>query len=297
MILTEKLNFYAQTFQQQNIYQSLDRDSILGGKNSSPFWTEFSQAISTSLWWPTQRDLLAEDLNWLNGYAKSMSANSWFSMKTSSHQNRNSFKICCPSSIASVQGFTDSENTKSKSSKSYKKTSRHGHNKKSIKMPPNSVKKIRVYPEQDLHRLWKQWLAAYRRVYNWALEQLKAGFKGDLQKACRANDNFPDWVFELPGHQKQEACDEAFDAYRQARKNGGEAKFKSCRAKSQTIQFKVGNYKHGTWYPRKTNGLSFKATEPIPLESIYGTELVISVVNGLLVFLNLWKYYLLAVIE
>ncbi|NER01669.1 MAG: transposase [Okeania sp. SIO3C4] len=131
-----------------------------------------------------------------------------------------------------------------------------------------------MYPERDLHRLWKQWLAAYRRVYNWALEQLKAGFKGDLQKACRANDKFPDWVLELPGHQKQEACDEAFDAYRQARKNGGEAKFKSCRTKSQTIQFKVGNYKNGTWYPRKTKGLSFKATEPIPIESIYGTELV-----------------------
>ncbi|NER04832.1 MAG: hypothetical protein F6K17_20640, partial [Okeania sp. SIO3C4] len=47
-----------------------------------------------------------------------------------------------------------------------------------------------------LHRLWKQWLAAYRRVYNWALEQLKAGFKGDLHKECRANHNFPDWVFD-----------------------------------------------------------------------------------------------------
>jgi len=131
-----------------------------------------------------------------------------------------------------------------------------------------------VYPDKNLHHLWKQWLAGYRRVFNWALEQLKNGFQGDLQKTCRASDQLPDWVKELPGHQKQEACDEAFDAYQQAQRNKGFAKFKSCRAKSQTIQFKAGNYKHGTWYPRKTKGLTFKSSEPFPVECEYGTELV-----------------------
>ncbi|MGE5655013.1 MAG: RNA-guided endonuclease InsQ/TnpB family protein, partial [Actinomycetota bacterium] len=144
------------------------------------------------------------------------------------------------------------------------------------KIPPNSVLKIRVYPTPELHKVWKQWLAAYRWVFNWAMSELKRGFQGDLQKAYRASSFVPNWVRSLPGHQAQEACDEAFDAHRQAIKNRGEAKFKSCRSRSQTIQFKPGNYKRGTWYPRVTRGLTFKASLPIPSECIYGAELVYS---------------------
>jgi putative transposase len=136
------------------------------------------------------------------------------------------------------------------------------------------VLKIRVYPEAELHKVWKRWLAAYRWVFNWAVAELKNDFNGDLQKAYRASPAVPGWVRVLPGHQAQEACDQAFDAYRQAKRNKGEAKFKSCKARSQTIQFKPGNYKRGTWYPRSTKGLTFKASAPIPAECPYGTELV-----------------------
>lgn len=143
-----------------------------------------------------------------------------------------------------------------------------------MKLPPNSVLKIRVYPSLELHKVWKQWLAGYRRVYNWAIDKLKAGFTGDLQKECRADITIPVWTQSLPGHQKQEACDEAFDAYRQSRANGGVAKFKSSLAKSQAIQFKSGNFNHGTWYPRTTKGLTFRSSQPIPQECEYGTELI-----------------------
>ncbi|WP_293104012.1 transposase [Moorena sp. SIO3I6] len=197
-------------------------------------------------------------------------------MSANSARSKNWSKICCPSSIASVLGFTDWENTKRNSGKRYKQTKRHSHSRKSTKLAPNSVRKIRLYPTVELHKVWKQWLAAYRQVFNWALEQLKNGFnlKDDLQKAYRNSLAIPDWVRELPGHQAQEACDEAIDAYRQGKANGGEAKFKSCRSKSQTIQFKVGNFKNGTWYPKKTKGLTFKASKPLPSQSEYGTELV-----------------------
>jgi putative transposase len=131
-----------------------------------------------------------------------------------------------------------------------------------------------VYPTLELHKVWKQWLAAYRWVFNWAVAKLKNGFDGDLQKAYRASTVVPEWVRNLPGHQAQEACDEAFDAHRQAKRSQGEAKFKSCRARSQTIQFKPGNYKRGTWYPKTTKGLTFKASAPMPVTCIYGTELV-----------------------
>ena len=64
------------------------------------------------------------------------------------------------------------------------------------------------------------------------------------------------------------------DAYTQARSNNGFAKFKSCRANSQVIKFKAGNYKNGTWYGRKTKRLSFTSHQEIPLNCEYGTQLI-----------------------
>jgi len=97
-----------------------------------------------------------------------------------------------------------------------------------------------------------------------------------LQKTCREDKNIPEWVQALPGHQKQEACDEAYRAYQQALSNKGKPKFRSCKATNQTIQFKVGNFKNGTWYPRTTKGLVFTSKQNIPTQCEYGTELVYS---------------------
>jgi putative transposase len=139
--------------------------------------------------------------------------------------------------------------------------------------------KIKVFPSKELHKIWKQWLAGYRFVYNWCIATLKkdkslSGFT--LQKMVREAKDIPDWVNQIPGHQKQEACVEARDAFTQAKANKGEAKFKSCKATRQTIAFKVGNYKNGTWYTKLTKGLAFKASQPIPFNCEYGTKLVYS---------------------
>lgn len=273
-ILSGNLNSFVQDFQRQNFYQKLVPGLTLGGEGSLPFWTGFSQAMSSALWLPTPTDLLDSDLNWLSGYAKRQAANSWFSMNVNSAQSKNSFKICCQSSIASVLGYTGLENIVNKLILHYKKTARHSKTKNPTKLPPNSVLKIRVYPVPELHKVWKRWLAGYRRIYNWAIDKLKEGWIGDLQKECRSDTGIPEWVQSIPGHQKQEACDEAFDAFRQAKTNGGTPRFKSCRASSQAIQFKVGNYKHGTWYPKTTKGLTFKTSFAMPQECEYGTELV-----------------------
>ncbi|MGK7879684.1 MAG: RNA-guided endonuclease InsQ/TnpB family protein [Crocosphaera sp.] len=143
-------------------------------------------------------------------------------------------------------------------------------------MTPNAVLKIRVYPSKELHRLWKSWLAGYRWVYNWTIASLKSDPNQSaysLQPKCR-NTEKPDWVNCLPGHQLQEAVADAVDGFKQALKNKGTAKFKSCRAFSQVIKFKAGNFKNGTWYGRKTKGLSFKSSLPIPSYCAYGTQLV-----------------------
>ena len=193
-------------------------------------------------------------------------------MNVSSLQNKNSLKIYCPSSTVSLLGYTDCENTKTKSKKRYKAKSRN----QTKKLTPNSVLKIRIYPCKELHKIWKQWLAAYRKVYNWTIAYLKKnGFESSytLQKLARGWDR-PDWVKELPGHQLQEAVADAVDAYTQAFKQGGFAKFKSCRNYSQAIKFKAGNYKNGTWYKQKTKKLSFIASQKIPFNCEYGTQLV-----------------------
>lgn len=146
-----------------------------------------------------------------------------------------------------------------------------------------------------MHQVWKRWLAGYRYYYNEALAILnsiydvvtkkyldkKSGeFKetkitgDDLDKILQQLENIPDWAKTLPGHQRQEAGSEAFDAFKQARSQKSFAKFKTCKATSQVIQFKVGNFKKGTWYCNTTKGLSFKSMQVVPQECIYGTELV-----------------------
>ena len=209
-------------------------------------------------------------------------------MSATSLQSKNSLKISCPSSIAFLHGYTDSESTKNKCRKRYKKKPRHTIKKQS----PNGIRKLQVYPSKELHQKWKQWLAAYRWIYNWSIAYLKSAstqlesnssWKArqdkeqvtayTLSKIAREADR-PDWVKELPGHQLQEAVADAVDATKQAKVNQGFTKFKSCRATSQTIKFKVGNFRRGTWYPKLTKGLNFTTNQALPQECIYGTQLV-----------------------
>lgn len=134
---------------------------------------------------------------------------------------------------------------------------------------------MRLYPCKELHSIWKSWLAGYRWIYNQSIAKLKEGYEGscyDLQKTIREVEK-PEWVKTLPGHQLQEAVADAFDAFKQAKANKGNAKFKSCKAPSQIIKFKVGNFKKGTWYPKLTKGLSFYSPQNAPQNCEYGTQL------------------------
>ncbi|MDJ0520151.1 MAG: transposase [Trichodesmium sp. MO_231.B1] len=143
-------------------------------------------------------------------------------------------------------------------------------------MTPNSVRKLRVFPCEKLHKIWKRWVSAYRWIYNWTIALLRYGSKPsayDLQKLARAAER-PDWVKELPGHQLQEAVADAVDAHKQAMANGGIAKFKSCCLPSQVIKFKPGNYKKNYWYPTKVKGFAYRSPEGFPAECSYGTQLV-----------------------
>jgi putative transposase len=82
--------------------------------------------------------------------------------------------------------------------------------------------------------------------------------------------DLPGWVQNTPCHIKQNAI---FDAHR-AYITSKDCKFRSCRAPSQTIKFNDANFGNGTWYPKLTKGLTFIASEPIPQECEFSTQLI-----------------------
>ncbi|NEQ41978.1 MAG: hypothetical protein F6K40_39680 [Okeania sp. SIO3I5] len=82
------------------------------------------------------------------------------------------------------------------------------------------------------------------------------------------------------GKTRQEAVAEAEQAYKQAKAaNNGQSfqlRYRSCRNKSQVIQFKNDAYRDGTWFPKKVKGMLFCTAigYQIPRNCDYGTELV-----------------------
>jgi putative transposase len=282
----DKLISWAQDTQRQKLFQRLEADSILGGGNLSPYSNELCREIFNALSLPIQTEFVDSASTLFNGCVRNLTANSWFSITANSAQNKNSLQICCPSSIVSVQGFTDCENIENNSRANY------GQNpfKKSQNIAPNLVVKIPVFPCRSLHLIWKQWLAAYRWVYNQCVAFLNSGEKlpdntsldqyiQNLQSAVNNK-----WTTCL-GKTRQEAVCEAQSAFRQAQKAMRRKpktertklliKFRSCRSNSQVIQFKNDAFKNGTWFPTKVKGKLFCTAYgyEFPTECVYGTEL------------------------
>ncbi|MEY3868770.1 MAG: hypothetical protein RLZZ338_2661, partial [Cyanobacteriota bacterium] len=143
------------------------------------------------------------------------------------------------------------------------------------KPTPSSARKIRVYPDSKLSQIWRHWLAGCRFVYNRCIEAFKNGFQGssyDLE-ALILND-LPEWLKTVPRHPKANAVQDAYDAWRQAKANNGEAKFRSCRQSVSAIKFKNGNFIKGTWFPQLTKGCAFESSQSLPKACNYGTQLV-----------------------
>ncbi len=286
MTWADKLNFCKQDIQKQKSFQKLGPDSILGGASLSPYSNELCREIFKALLLPTQTGFVDSASTSLNGCVQNLTASSWFSITANSAPNLNSLAICCPSSIVSVQGFTDCGNIENNLLRNY------GRNpiKKSKNIQPNLSVKIPVFPCKELHSIWKQWLAAYRWVYNQCVAFLNGGHKlaNDLsldqhiQNLQKEGGN--EWT-QCLGKTRQEAVFEAESAFRQAKKSMLRLakiertkvfiKFRSCRNNSQVIQFKNDAFKNGTWFPSKVKGLLFCTAfgYQFPTECAYGTEL------------------------
>jgi len=274
------LSSCAATTQKRNLFGKLEADSILDGENKEPFWSELSREMSIGLSLPTETDSAGLDGNWLSKYASVMRSSSWFSTSSISALNKSLYKICCPSSTASVLGYTVKENIEQKKARSYGKNPF----KRSQNITPNSVLKIPLFPEPELHAIWKRWLAAYRWVYNQCVEfynnERSLQPKQSLDQYIQQLQNLPanEWTKCL-GNTRQEAVCEAQNASKQSRKaNGGKCllRFRSCQNKSQAIQFKNSAYKSGTWFRSKIVNLQFAVAKgyELPANCVYGTELL-----------------------
>lgn len=88
------------------------------------------------------------------------------------------------------------------------------------------------------------------------------------------NSDLPDWVKSSPNHPRENAIFDAHDAWKQARKQGGKASYRSCRQPVQAIKFNACNFKSGTWYRGLVKKLTFNESEPISASCEYATQLV-----------------------
>ena len=219
------------------------------GQSSLPYWSEFVREMSEQLWSLTGIDSAGLDLSSLSGTAANTGARSWFSMTITFLPNRNWLRISSPSCTASAVGSTDSGNIGLQS------------------------RKIRIYPEPALAKVWKRWQAACRYCYNQAIAyQRQHGTTKTPEKLRNIilQSDLPQWVKEAPCHIKQNAVMEAWQAFRQSK----EARFRSVRDKTHTLQFNNSNFSQGRWYPKLTKGLSFTASEAVPQKCAYGTKLM-----------------------
>jgi transposase, IS605 OrfB family, central region len=214
-----------------------------------PYWSEWVQEMSARWWSLIKTDSAALDLTSLRGIAVNTGAKSWFSMIKAYLPNRNWLRTFLPSGTASVVGSTDSGSIGLQS------------------------RKIRIYPEPALAKVWKHWQAACRYCYNQAIAYQRQHGTTKTPETLRniiLQSDLPQWVKEAPCHIKQNAVMEAWGAFQQSK----EAKFRSVRDKSHTLQFNNCNFSQGRWYPRLTKGLSFRASEEVPQKCPYGTKLM-----------------------
>ncbi len=175
-ILNNKYSFSSLVIQTQKSSKTSGADSTLKEKVFKPYWTELSAVLASMLSLPTKIGFVALGSILSHGCVLNSKPQYWFSTKRTSAQNKKWLKMYSRSSMSSVVDCMDSGNIKTKSLK---------------------TTTYRVYPNKDLEKIWKKWVAAVRKVYNISIEQLnknqgytKVGKKG-------GKHGFRTWVLTI----------------------------------------------------------------------------------------------------
>ena len=168
---------------------TLPPDSTTAERDLLPYWNDYTGAISSRLWLPTETDSPGSGPNSSSKSSSETVANSWFSTSEISAPQRNSPRIYSPSLLASLPEPTDSEGTGRKS------------------------RKIRIYPDRDQRAKLKLWSDAGRFTYNRTIELLSSdgGPKASWLKIKKdILTRLPDWTkpapYEVKSHAIRDAC-------------------------------------------------------------------------------------------
>lgn len=234
--------------------------STLSEKGYYPFWDESCQEMSKKLWSHTQTDSFGLALTSSNGFVSKTIADSWFSTKLTSLQNKKWLKISWQSFTSLVADSTDCANTSVKS------------------------KKIRIYPDSKLSDTWRKWIAAARWSYNKAMDILvkehqvilewlkipkqerkgiqkpKHSTKYDLRSIV--NCSSPEWVTRTPFNPRGDAILRAHSAFMDmAFGDRLKPRFRSCRQPVKSMTLQSSNWGMVT---HKEQQLGFKAPITYP---------------------------------
>src|SRR5712691_1357513 len=169
--------------------------STLSAKAYAPYWTDFSQAISSRLWLPTKIVLPDSGLTSCATWLSKTVENSWFSTRLYIAPLQNLPRIFSPSSPSSPAECTGSESTVIKS------------------------KKIRCSPTPAQRQILKRWCGTSRFVYNKTVEYLKEPGTKAQWKTIKGGilASLPDWCATVPYQIKSLAIRDACKAVTQVK--------------------------------------------------------------------------------
>ena len=133
---------------QSRAYKSMTQDSFSEGATYSPYWSDFTQEISSELWSPTETVLRALERSSSRSNLNATAGSSWFSINGTSAPQKSSRLTFSPYSLSSELASTDCGGTVRKS------------------------RKIRLYPDAGQRAELRRWFGAARYAYNQTVELL-----------------------------------------------------------------------------------------------------------------------------
>lgn len=143
------------------LLQILLQELISKEKGYQPFWIPAYKELSEKLLLPTGTDFVDLDSNSSSSWSQKQVEKSLFlTSQTTSHVNKNSPKICCPSSMYSLADKWEKE-----------------------VIQPAKLKtlKIKIYPTKTQKKVLNEFIDTSRYVYNRTLELVKRGLKPNFQ--------------------------------------------------------------------------------------------------------------------
>ena len=222
------------------------QESTLKEKDYEPFWSSRAKDLSPKLWLPIEIDSVGSPSNSSSGFFTSMESNSWFSMKAwTPHNNQNSQKISLPSLTFSIVESMVKESTPKQ-----KHQTRTNKLRKSNKEVANCVRRIRLFPNQEVSSKLRKWFGCVRKTYNWSLACIKEDDTinkfsvPDLRKRFVNAESIPDdlkYLLETPKHVRDGALDDLVTAFKSnltKKKENPDHRFEikfRCRKDNQAI--------------------------------------------------------------